>query len=99
FIEKRKPALALTIDGGTVSSMELSSFYRSYLEENHHVMVEYNTRLWKENFRMLKLGLQYELHVWSRFFRYNTRIFRQRMRLYIALWFGAGLLAPLILQS
>ncbi|KAJ2999298.1 hypothetical protein HDV02_003232 [Globomyces sp. JEL0801] len=83
--------------GGSVTSFQLSEFYKRYLEESHEMMVEYNRNLWIENVKSLGPGLKYEAHQLKKIVHKATRNIRERFRLFLAFWFTAGLTAPLLL--
>jgi hypothetical protein len=62
-------------------------------------MASYNSDLWKENFRNVFWDIQYEVDVLIRFLKYNLGLGRERIKSWLWIWFGAGILTPLILQS
>lgn len=79
------------------TSQDYSDFYRLYSERNHDNMVQYNKELWKENFRMLIPGIQYEIAVVKEMIRGYQKLVRERIRM--VLWFIAGIFTPLLLSK
>ncbi|KAJ3276800.1 hypothetical protein HDV01_002854 [Terramyces sp. JEL0728] len=79
------------------TSHDYSEFYRQFSERNHSRMVEYNKELWKENFKMLIPGVQYELAAAKEMIRGYQKLVKERIRM--VLWFIAGIFTPLLLSK
>jgi hypothetical protein len=93
--QTKKEAFIASFDK-KVTPEQLSLFYKQYLEENHEKMVEYNKNLWKESVLSLGPGIRYELLILKRWIHFHGQHIQERIRMYIMMWFTAGLTTPLL---
>jgi hypothetical protein len=95
FQEQKEQFIANHSPDKKISAEQLSVFYKQYSEESHDRMVEYNRKLWKESLLALGPGIRYELGILKRWLHFHRHQFQERIRMYIMLWFTAGLTTPL----
>lgn len=79
-----------------VSQLELSCFYREYLESSREKMFNYNCQLWKDSFLALGPEIAHEIDNFSKWVEHFSHTIKERIRLYFILWFTAGLTTPLV---